>query len=110
MDRIKIHDFGPIKDIDIELSRLMVFIGPQGSGKSTIAKLLTIFSDVYWWMTICSKKDSMSEFKKMGISKYFESDTEIEYHGRDEVSISYHNGIFDIAIYDYPHVAQRFLL
>ena len=109
MDRIKIHDFGPIKDIDIELSRLMVFIGPQGSGKSTIAKLLTIFSDVYWWMTICRKKDSMSEFKKMGISKYFESDTEIEYHGRDEVSISYRNGIFDIAIKGYsPDEALRY--
>ena len=71
MDKITIRNFGPIKDINIELSKLMVFIGPQGSGKSTIAKLLTIFSDVYWWATICSDKDPLVEFKKMGLATYF---------------------------------------
>lgn len=98
MDRIKIHNFGPIKDIDIELSKFMVFIGPQGVGKSAFAKLLTIFSDVYWWANICKNNNPLLEFKKMGIKKYFATDTIIEYHGRGDVNIAYHNGNFDITI------------
>lgn len=39
-ERLYIKDFGPIKEIDIELKPLMLFIGPQASGKSTIAKVL----------------------------------------------------------------------
>ena len=98
MNRIKIHNFGPIKDIDIELSKLMVFIGPQGVGKSTFAKLLTILSDVYWWASICKNNNPLSEFKKMRIEKYFAPDTIIKYYGRDDVNIAYQNGNFNITI------------
>lgn len=98
MNRIKIHNFGPIKDIDIELSKLMVFIGPQGVGKSTFAKLLTILSDVYWWASICKNNNPLSEFKKMKIEKYFAPDTIIEYYGRNDVNIAYQNGNFNITI------------
>lgn len=98
MNRIKIHNFGPIKDIDIELSKLMVFIGPQGVGKSTFAKLLTILSDVYWWASICKNNNPLSEFKKMRIEKYFAPDTIIEYYGRNDVNIAYQNGNFNITI------------
>ena len=98
MERIKIHNFGPIKDIDIELSKLMVFIGSQGVGKSAFAKLLTIFSDVYWWANICKNNNPLSEFKKMGIEKYFATDTIIEYHGRSDVNIAYQKGNFNITI------------
>lgn len=40
---LKIKDFGPIKDVDIVLKNVNVFIGPQASGKSTLAKIFTIF-------------------------------------------------------------------
>jgi predicted ATPase len=98
MDRIKIHNFGPIRDIDIELSKLMVLIGPQGVGKSTFAKLLTILSDVYWWANVCNNQNPLDEFKKMGIEKYFASDTIIEYNGRFDVDITYRYGYFNIEI------------
>lgn len=98
MDRIKIHNFGPIKDVDIELSKFMIFIGSQGVGKSTIAKLLTIFSDIYWWSQICNNEDPLIEFKKMGIEKYFNDSTYIEYQGRGDVSIEYREGKFSISI------------
>ncbi len=101
MDRIKIHNFGPIKDIDIELSKLMVFIGPQGVGKSTFAKLLTIFSDIYWWISVCKNNNPLSEFKKMGIANYFASDSYIEYHGRNDVNIFYRDSRFSISISDF---------
>lgn len=41
MARLIIKDFGPIKDIDIELSRFTFFIGLQGCGKSTVAKVVS---------------------------------------------------------------------
>src|ERR1700730_18192453 len=43
MQKLTIHHFGPIKDAEISLDRLFVLIGPQASGKSTIAKLVYFF-------------------------------------------------------------------
>lgn len=42
---LKVKNFGPLKDVEIDLTNkdLIVLIGPQASGKSTIAKLLGMF-------------------------------------------------------------------
>jgi len=40
--KLSIKNFGPIKDAEIDLRQTTVFIGPQASGKSTIAKLAYI--------------------------------------------------------------------
>ena len=42
--RILIKDFGPIKEAFIEFNKVTFFIGPQGAGKSTIAKLYSMFT------------------------------------------------------------------
>jgi AAA ATPase domain len=39
---LTIRNFGPVKDATLDLRDINVFIGPQASGKSTIAKLYTI--------------------------------------------------------------------
>lgn len=50
MSKIRIINFGPIKDVYkdnggwIDIKKVTVFIGNQGSGKSTIAKLISTFS------------------------------------------------------------------
>jgi len=50
MSRIRIKNFGPIKeglkenDGWIDIRKVTLFIGNQGSGKSTVAKLISIFS------------------------------------------------------------------
>lgn len=41
MNRIEIKNIGPIKDVDIELNKVNVLMGPQSSGKSTIAKIIS---------------------------------------------------------------------
>jgi ABC-type polar amino acid transport system ATPase subunit len=46
MQRIVIKNFGPLKEVDLEIKDLMLFIGPQASGKSTIAKLIYFFRSV----------------------------------------------------------------
>ena len=50
MSRIKIKNFGPIREgfVDndgwMDIEKVTVFIGDQGSGKSTVAKLISTFS------------------------------------------------------------------
>lgn len=44
MPRLIIRNIGPIKDVDIELNKVNVFIGQQSSGKSTIAKIISFCS------------------------------------------------------------------
>ncbi|MBQ3657214.1 MAG: AAA family ATPase [Bacteroidales bacterium] len=46
MRKIEIHNFGPIKHAVIEIKPLLVFIGEQASGKSTIAKLIYFFETI----------------------------------------------------------------
>ena len=46
MQRIIVKNFGPLKDIDLEIKDYMVFLGPQASGKSTLAKLIYGFKEV----------------------------------------------------------------
>ena len=41
---IKINNFGAIKEADIDIAPFTVFIGPNSSGKSFIAKLIQCFS------------------------------------------------------------------
>ena len=52
MARLIIRNIGPIKDIDIELNKVNVFIGEQSSGKSTIAKIVSFCSWLEIFMNI----------------------------------------------------------
>lgn len=55
MQRIEI-DFGPLKEVVLDIKNLNVFIGPQASGKSTIAKFLFFFKSLNEEMFLCIKK------------------------------------------------------
>jgi predicted ATP-dependent endonuclease of OLD family len=47
MQKITIKNFGPVENItDLEIPRVLFLIGPQASGKSTIAKLVYFFRTV----------------------------------------------------------------
>ena len=39
MKRLTVRNFGPIKEIEINLKRMNVILGPQSSGKSTVLKI-----------------------------------------------------------------------
>jgi AAA15 family ATPase/GTPase len=71
-ERIQVKNFGPIKDIDIEIKEVNIFIGKTSSGKSTVAKLLAIFqSNSMHYMANWNKQpdeepnNSLKEFRKM---------------------------------------------
>jgi len=100
MSKIKIKNFGPIKegftegDGFMDVKKVTVFIGNQGSGKSTVAKVI---STLVWIEKAINRGDfpklwSFHEFKKkfeyQNLGDYFKENTVIEYIG-DQYSISY---------------------
>ncbi len=46
MEKITIKNFGPIEEAEIEIRKVLVLIGEQASGKSTIAKLIYFFKTI----------------------------------------------------------------
>jgi len=46
MQKIEITNFGPVKNVNLEIKDYNVFIGPQASGKSTISKTIYFFKSL----------------------------------------------------------------
>lgn len=49
--KLIVKNFGPIKDVDLVLKNVNALIGPQASGKSTLAKIFTIFKSPRKFLT-----------------------------------------------------------
>ena len=94
MSRIKIKNFGPIREGFLEndgwldIKKVAVLIGDQGSGKSTVAKLVSLFS----WIeksiarnTISPNQLNVGIFKNLclqqEIFEYFSNDTFLSFEG-----------------------------
>lgn len=86
--KLLIRNFGPIKAVDLDLRNVNVFIGPQASGKSTIAKLLTILKSPRHFLFksyggIVPKEDLGLRFADIlndfGLLSFLNERTEIEY-------------------------------
>lgn len=103
MAKIKIKNFGPIRegftgqDGWIDIKKVTVFIGNQGSGKSTIAKAI---STLIWIEKAINRGDFPAEMTKAEfidffefhkIQNYFRKETLIEYEG-DKISFRYGPG------------------
>lgn len=105
MSKIKIKNFGPIKEGYqedkgfMDVKKVTVFIGNQGSGKSTVAKVI---STMMWLekalnrgdVTTISltKSDFLDFFEYQRIHNYLKETTEIEYVG-EKVSIIYNKDL-----------------
>lgn len=92
-ERLIVKDFGPISNLDIEIRPLTLFIGTQGSGKSTISKLLTICRDLRWWLRILENDNTLKPFLDFGIDEFFNDKSYIQYLYNDIVII-YQDGSF----------------
>ncbi|MFC2710274.1 AAA family ATPase [Hoylesella oralis] len=101
MEKLEVRHFGPIKELNIEIKLLTIFIGTQGSGKSTISKLLTICRDMHWYINILEKENELKPFIDFNIDEYFQEDTYIHYqHTGLDWEVEYNNGKFSIRIKD----------
>lgn len=94
---LEIRNFGPIASASVILKDFNFFIGEQGSGKSTIAKLITIFENSETVARVDSRHDLMPRFEALNIASYFNNDTYISFHSANGV-IVYENGSFDYQV------------
>ena len=83
MTRITIHNIGPIKNVSLELNKINVFIGPQSSGKSTIAKIIS-YCSWYEKNAVLHTSKRPDFFEELMVfhnfePSYFSSDSRIEY-------------------------------
>ena len=83
MARLVVRNVGPIRDVDIELTKVNVFMGPQGCGKSTLAKIISFCS----WL----EKDSDATIKAEanGLVPLMENFHRMEGYFRDESELAY---------------------
>ena len=81
MQKIEIRNFGPIKDLSLDIKDFMLFIGPQASGKSTIAKTIFFFKSlnddlVKFFMELLEKNESLNSpiraFEKVVRQKFLD--------------------------------------
>ena len=105
MKHLIIRNIGPIEEVSIPINKVNLFIGPQSSGKSTIAKILSF---CFWLEKYCvinqggslPDKDFME--KKLisfhNMNRYFKDNSYIKYEGKwivfeykslDDFSISF---------------------
>ena len=92
MKRIIIHNVGPISHVDIELNKVNVIMGPQSSGKSTIAKVISYCQWVEKRFMLDGKFDYKFNEQFLNFHRidenYFSEDSLMQYES-DFVSIKY---------------------
>lgn len=81
--KLIVKNFGPIDNADLDLKSVNVFIGPQASGKSTLAKLYTICNSPKLYhdfdegsrsfFSITKNKEELDLFKEPSFNKFKEA-------------------------------------
>ncbi|WP_281634248.1 AAA family ATPase [Flavobacterium luteolum] len=97
-NKLTIENFGPIKKASIEVKDMLVFIGPQASGKSTLAKLITILNDVNFKKR--STATLIKELEKYNIDSFLKSNTLIQFHTPSFTFEYKNNSEYKFNIYD----------
>lgn len=96
-ERLVVRNFGPVRNLDIEIRPLTLFIGTQGSGKSTVSKLLAVCRDALY--SDSASVNFMKDFADYAIEDYFEEDTYFCYYS-GEFQVKYENGGFSVPMND----------
>jgi hypothetical protein len=89
---LTIRNFGPIKDVTIELRHVNILIGDQGTGKSTVAKVLMAVQNIVHFDLVESRLSSTDDFTRINlllikflkileVENYLLEDTIIEFQG-----------------------------
>ena len=84
-EKLIVKNFGPIKNAELELKKVTIFIGPQGSGKSALAKLVAICkdSDFLAMGYVGANKETIFDFFKKYDAQYFLEDLTLDYETLD---------------------------
>lgn len=97
MERFSIRNIGPIKQAEFELNKVNVLIGPQSSGKSTIAKIVSFCQWLEKHVIINQGIETINTdfFRNQllsfhGFNKFFKENSYIGYES-DIMSFKYHS-------------------
>ena len=103
-ERLIVKSFGPVKDLDILFKKVTLFIGDQGTGKSCVSKLFSMFK---WTEKVLSQKkyklsyfEQYNRFQKMlckyhRIESFVNESSYIKFEG-DLYDFLYENGNFSV--------------
>ena len=103
-ERLIVKSFGPVKDLDVIFKKVTLFIGDQGTGKSCVAKLFSMFK---WTEKVLSQKkyklsyfEQYNRFQKMlckyhRIESFVNESSYIKFEG-DLYDFLYENGNFSV--------------
>jgi len=89
MERLIVKNFGPLKDVDIEIKNINLFIGENGSGKSVLGKIITIILD----LRPKDENDLRQSLNDYNIS-FISNETFLQLYITDELVLEIKNQIF----------------
>lgn len=105
-EHLIVKSFGPVKDLDVTFRKVTLFIGDQGSGKSCIAKIFSMFK---WLEKVLSQgKYKLNYFEQYDrfekklctyhrIESFVKENSYILYEG-DKYTFVFENGVFRVAV------------
>lgn len=93
MEHVIIENLGPVKNVDIDLGRINVFIGPQGSGKSTIAKIVSFCQ---WVEKDCIRRQGASHVDKSYIEEQLVKYHNIAGYLHEDSRFAYSSDVFEL--------------
>ena len=76
-ERLVIKNFGPIREVDLELGKMTVLIGDQATGKTTIAKVLAMCR--YFSYIVIKEATINQGLSEWGLTGFIKEDSRWEY-------------------------------
>ena len=88
-EKLTVKNFGGITDLEIEIKRINILIGPQASGKSVCAKLLFYFKNFVWEILLVVVNEQTKRTLDSNYSKKFEEYFPPDSWGKQDFFIRY---------------------
>lgn len=119
-ETLTIRNFGPIKDMSFEFKKINILIGDQGTGKSTVAKLVSAIKNAKNLKLFDLPENETEQFfghlDLMGIKSYlqkntfilYESDNYIAKFEANKISINRTSSFHEIMFFNFNYIpAER---
>lgn len=88
-EKLIVKNFAGIKDLEIEIKRINILIGPQASGKSVCAKLLFYFKNFVWEILSIVENEQTKRNLDFNYSKTFEEYFPPDSWGKEDFFVRY---------------------
>ena len=108
-EKLIIKNFGPIKEVELELGQFNVLIGENATGKSTVAKVLGVCRYFSYIVSDLTNLDSFENgLSEWGLSEYSNDETVISYdcehYSFVAKAIQYYKEVYDSEIQKYIEI------